>query len=310
MNLKKSIDKCIRGWLPKEPVFPARTSATHTRPKISIFVQNAIIGLILIAGLYCALFLINYSWIKIVLLGSILVGGILWLVTRGKLRMTLKYFVLSLMIFGIAFGSFERYVLWNAGFPSTLMPSETAVTISYPRILNVSLTEIIQSAKNTVAFNVFRLEHPGEARFESILLDSTFPGGEIEVTFYNEAANMGFGFISSAGYHYHASNLPWIGQPLSSIYSQVQPPEEALEQIDNLGLHWFFDRASEIYENKTGANSNVSSLEISTQWQQYGHYQGMILQMIAWQRNGDSIQNTFIAAFKPDGNSLYLNIPK
>ena len=160
----------------------------------------------------------------------------------------------------------------------------------------------------TVAFSFFKLEHPGDVTFESIRLSTTFPGGEIEVTFYNQATNIGFGLISSAGYHYHASNLPWIGQPPSLTYGQRQTPEESLKQIDNLGLQWFYDRASEVYQNRTGANPNTSSLDIGTQWQEYGGYRGMILEMTGWQRNGDSIQDNFSVAFQPDGTLLYLNI--
>jgi len=308
--VKKSLENRIRGWLPREPILPTRTTASQTKPsKARTILQDLIVGFLIIAGLFCSLLLVNYSWIKILLLTSILVGGIAWLVARGKLKSTLKYFVLAVVIFGIAFGSFESYVFWNAGYPSTLMPSEPAATISYPRILNISLTAVVQSAEKTVAFGVFKLEHPGNVTFESILLDTTFPGGEIEVTFYNQATNTGFGLISSAGYHYHASNLPWIGQPPSRIYLQQQTPQEALKQIDNLGLQWFYHSAFESYQNQTGTPLNVTSLEISVQWSSYSHYQGLILTLLGWQKTGNSLYDVFNAAFQPDGTLLYINIP-
>jgi hypothetical protein len=302
MNVKNTLKSLIRGWFPQEPILPARVALSQTKPRKARIIQNAIIGFLVIVGISCSLLLVSYSWIKILLLASILIGGIVWFVSRGKFKRPLKYFVLALMIFGIVFGSFESYVFWNAGYPSTLMPSESAVTISYPRILNVTLTEVIKSAENTVAFKVFRLEHPGEVTFESILLDTTFPGGEIEV-------NMGLGFISSAGYHYHASNLPWIGQPPSHIYPQQQSPEETLKQIDNIGLQSFYKSASETYQNRTGTQLNITSLEISTQWSNYSHYQGITLSMTGWQRIGNSLYDIFNAAFQPDGTLLNMNIP-
>jgi len=271
--------------------------------------QNIVIGLLVAPGLFFSILLLSYSWIKILVVSLILVCGVIWLVSHGNLKKALKYLVLSLMIFGICFTSFERYIFWNAGYPSTYNASIPSVTISYPSILNVSLTELVQSAEETNAFNLFKLGHSGEAPFESIALSTTFPGGRIEVTFYNEGASMGFGFISSGGYPYHASTIQWSGQPPSRIYSQQQTPEETLKQMDDLGLQWFYDRVYEMYQNRTGMNPNTSSLDVSTQWQEYNEYRGMILQMIGWQRTGNSIQDIFHAAFQPDGTLLYMNIP-
>lgn len=273
-------------------------------------IQNIVVSLLVAAGLFFSVLLLNYSWIKLLLVALILAGGIVWLVTRGNLKRNIKYFVLVLMIFGIGFTSFERYIFWNAGYPSTYRASEPTVTISYPSILNVSLTEVVQSAEKTDAFSLFNVEHPGKITFEFIGLHTSFAGGRIEVGFYNEATNTELGFISSDGYPYHASIIPWIGKPPSRIYSQQVPPEESLKQIDDLGLQWFYDSVSEIYQNRTGNNPNTVSLEVSTQWQEYGEYKGMILQMTAWQWNGDRIQDSFNVAFQPDGTLLYLNIPK
>jgi len=117
------------------------------------------------------------------------------------------------------FASFERYIFWNTGYLSTYNPSLPDVTVSYPSLLTVPLTEIVQSAKETYAFNLFRLEYFGDISFESILLSTTYPDGRIEITFYNENANMGFGFRSSSGSPFVASNIPWIGHPPSRLYS-------------------------------------------------------------------------------------------
>jgi hypothetical protein len=274
------------------------------------FVQNIVVGLLVAAGLFFSILLLSNSWIKLLLVGSILVSGLVWLVSRGNLKRTLKYLVLSLMLFGICFTSFERYVFWNAGYPSTYVASEPTVTISYPSILNVSLTDIVQSAKKTTAYSLFSLEHTGEITFEFIGLHTDLSGGRVEVGFYNEATSTELGFISSNGYPFHADAIPYVGQPPSRIYSQQRSPEESLKQIDDLGIQWFFDYASEIYQNRTGNNPpNIATLEISTQWQDHEEYRGLTLQMIAMEWIGDMIHNVFNVAFQPDGPMLYLNTP-
>jgi hypothetical protein len=275
---------------------------------IKTIFQNLAMGLLVAAGLFFSILLLSYSWMKILVVSLILVCIVIWLVSHGKLKKALKYLVLSLMIFGICFTSFERYIFWNAGYPSTYTSSNPNITIFYPGILKVSLTEIVQSAKATNAFNLFRLQHFGEITFESIALSTTFPGGRIEITFYNEGTNMGFGFISSSGYSYHASTIPWIGQPPSRMYSQLQTPEDTLKQMDGLGIQWFYNQAYEIYQNRTGTNLNTSSLDVSTQWQEYNEYRGMVLEMAGWQQRGNSIQDIFHVVFKPDGTLLYMNI--
>ena len=271
--------------------------------------SNTVAALIAAIGLFSSVLLLSNSWLKILLLTCVFAGGALWWAARGSLKRALKIFVLAVLIFGMSFVSFERYVYWNAGYPPTYSPSQPAITISYPAVLNTSLADVVQNAEKTVVFNLFQLQHPGGVTFESIMLDSLEPGGRIEVTFYNEAANTGLGFISSRGYQYHASNLPWIGKPPSRLYSQQQPSEETLKQIDNLGLQYFLDLATETYQNRTGANPSVASLQISTQWQHYGDYQGIILQMIAWRNIENGIENAFNAAFEPNGTLLYLTIP-
>ncbi len=262
--------------------------------------QNIVIGLLMAAGLFFSILILNYSWIKILVLSLTLGCGVIWLVSHGKLKKALKYLVFSLMIFGICFTSLERHIFWNAGYPSTYNDSIPDVTISYPSILNVSLTELVQSAEETAAFNLFELEHLGETTFESIALSTSRSGGRIDVTFYNEDASIGFFFTSSGGYHYHTRTMSWIGPPPSQIYSQQQTPEEALRQMDNLGLQWFYDRVSEMYQNRTGTTLNASTLDVSTEWQEYNEYRGMILQMIG--DNGMVIM--FTASFLPHSNQM------
>ncbi|PVX24914.1 MAG: hypothetical protein CW691_06120 [Candidatus Bathyarchaeum sp.] len=270
--------------------------------------KNIVIGL-LAAGLFFSMLTLTYSWIKILIVASFLVCSIIWLLSHGKLKKALKYLVISLMVFGICFTSFESYVFTKAGYPSTYDASAPDVTLSYPNILYVSLTEIVQGIKETTAFTLFSLEHSGTLSLEDIELSTTRPNGRIEVSFYAESSSMGIRFASSAGHHYVTSVTPWIGLPSSQLYFQKQTPEETLSQFDNLGLQWFYDQACEQYQNKTGTRPNVTSLDVSTQWQEYGGYQGMTLLLSGWQQVNNDPEDLFHAEFQPDGTMLYISIP-
>lgn len=271
-------------------------------------IKNILAGILIAIGLFSAVVFLGNSWIKFLVISLIVVSGLLWLISHGILRRTIRYVILGVMVFAVSFSTFERYTLWNAGRPPTFTPLQLGATVSYSNILNASLTEIVQSAKNSPAFSLIGLEYPGIITFESMKLDTTFGGGSIEVLFYQKSSNLGFRFVSSGGQPYRASIFSWSGQPFSSTLSQEQTPEETLAQIDSLGLRWFYNRATEAYQNKTGTSPHVNALQVSIQWENYGNYQGMTLLLIGVYHSDFAGQNVFVADFQPDGTLLYLNV--
>lgn len=271
-------------------------------------VKSIFAGILVAVGLFYTVVLLGSSWIKIVVISLVVVSSVIWLVSHGLLRRVFKYLILTVMIFAIFFSTFEGYLLWNAGYPPTFMPSQEGVTISYSNILNASVTQIVQSVKNTATFSLITLEHPGHVTFESMKLDTTFRGGSIEVVLYQESSNLGFAFRCSNGYSYHASISLWDGYPLSRMFPQEQTSEESLNQIDTLGLRWFYNSAIEAYQNKTGVNPEINSLQVSIQWENYGTYQGMTLLLIGWDVSDNTGEGVFFADFQPNGTLLYLNI--
>jgi hypothetical protein len=274
----------------------------------NIIVKSVLAGILIAIGLFSAAVFLGNSWIKLVVISLIIVSGIVWLVSHGALRRAVKYMILAVMVFAISFSAFEWYILWNAGYPPVFMPSQPGATVSYSNILNASLTEVVQSASNSPAFGLISLEYPGKITFESMKLDTTFRGGRIEVLFYQDSSNLGFRFVSSAGQSYHASVLSWRGQPFSRTFPQEQSPEETLKQIDNLGLSWFYNRAIEAYQIKTGASPEVNALQVSIQWENYGDYQGMTLLLVGSYEHNFAGQGVFFANFQPNGTLLYLNV--
>jgi len=265
-------------------------------------------GILTAIGLFSVVVLLGNSWIKIALISLILIGTIVWLKSHGTLKKAVKILLLGAMIFATFFTTAEGYLLWNAGFPPTSIP-EQGVTISQANILNVSLAQILQSIKTTPTFSLISLEYPSEISFESMDLETTIPGGRIEVTFYQQSSNLGFRFASSSGGSYHASVFSWDEPPLSQKFMQKQTPEESLKQIDSLGLNWFYNKAIEEYQKQTGVDPHIKALQVSIQWERYESYQGMTLLLIGYEiaENDNSGQGIFFAAFQPNGTMLYLN---
>ena len=272
--------------------------------------KNVCAGILVAVGLFFVVVLLgNNSWIKLLSIALIVVGSFVWADSHNIVRKAFKFLIIAVMVFVIFFVVFEFYVLGNAGYPPTSEPAQEGVTISYSNILNASLTQIVQSAKNSHAFNLLAFEYPGAITLESMNLHTGWPGGRIQVEFYHKSADLSFMFICSNGYPYHVSTVPWVGDPPSVRFTQAQTPEETLSQIDALGLRWFYNSAIESYHNKTGVDPDINVLEVSVQWEDYGNYQGMTLLLSGMHQSGNHGSGVFFADFQPDGTLLYISIP-
>jgi hypothetical protein len=274
----------------------------------NLICKNILAGILIATGVFSAVVLLGNTWIKLIVISLIVASGIIWLFSHGSLRRAIKCVIITLMVFTISFSTLEIYLFWNAGYPQTFTPSQPGVTISYPNILNASLTGVVQSAKNTPAFNLIALEYFGQITFESIKLDTSLRGGRVEVVFCQDSSSLGFRFVSSGGHSYHVSIFSWDGQPFSRTYPQEQTSKETLEQIDALGLRWFYDSTIRTYQNRTGVNPDINALQVSVQWENYGNYQGMTLLLIGSYESNFSGHGVFFADFQPNGTLLYLNI--
>jgi hypothetical protein len=274
--------------------------------------KNLLMVVMTVVGLFSALMFLSNSWVKIVIIGLIVVMSIVWLVSHGLLRRTLKYTLFVVMIFSICFSAFEGYLFWNAGYPPTFGTPQPDVTLSYQNILNASLTEVVQSAKNTLTYKLFMLEHPGKAGIQTVTLDTTlFRGGRIEVEFNSFSSSwvdsIRFTAVDGRSYHTTVTSVTLAKLYSSPLYYQPQTQEEAIQQIDNLGLQWYYDRAVEAYKNKIGAAPEINSLKISFQCEDYNDYFGSTLLMIGSYENNNRGNGVFFANFQPDGTLNYFN---
>ncbi len=310
MDLKRHLLKFSRGWLPQEPIL--RTHALPNQSKASrarIIFQNLVMGFLVIAGLFCSVLLLN-SWLKFVFITLILVGGLLWRFSHGNVRKVFKFFMVAVLIFVISFTAVEFNLISNAGYPPTYSTSQTSTTISKNNMLNFSLSQMLQDIESTPTYKLLTLQF-GPTEAENIKLDSSFPGGQVQVDFYGQKSNTYFYFLSSQGYPYHVN----VGTySVNQFHPQGLAAKDSFAQIDALGLQWFYDRALEIAQNRTSNLPTIDSLTITLTYGGNTDYDGLFVQFIGSHQtvlpngyiNGEAV---LIAVFKPNGTLLYMSQP-
>ncbi|MCL1976563.1 MAG: hypothetical protein FWG55_00385 [Candidatus Bathyarchaeota archaeon] len=266
-------------------------------PKAILFV----LGLISIA-------LLNFSWIAVAIWGLLLFSAIVWgasiKLRRRTCQRAFKYMLIGALILTILFATSEMYLFRTAGYPPTFNPSQPDITISRSTILDTSVVELVQGIKNTSAFSLLSLEYPGENILKCIELTTRSPGidgGHILVRFHHSSA-IDFFFNSYLGRPYDVSARSW--NFASPAYVQPQTVNESLQQIDDLGLQWFYDRAVEEYQNKTGTTPEITDICVSITWDDYITYQGLTLSMSCFYENTEPRPTSFTSIFQPNGTLL------
>ena len=251
---------------------------------------------------------INFSWIKATVYGLLLFSVIVWATSirlhRRTSQRVFKYMLVGVLIFTILFATFEVYSLRTAGYPPTFNPSQPKVTISRSTILDTSVGEIIQGIKNTAAFSILSLEYPGENILKYIelnTLNSGRDGGQILVR-YHHSTTTDFSFRADRGRPYEVTARPWNVE--FPAYIQPQTVDEALQQIDDLGLQWFYDQTVEEHQNKTGTTPEITDIKITITWDTYKTYQGLILSMTCFYENNEPRPAAFGSSFQPNGTLL------
>jgi hypothetical protein len=314
MNLKSGVINFFRGWLPQDLILPTHVLPNQKKTsRIRVVFLNLVIGLLVIAGLLSALILID-SWIKLVLVGSILVGGLIWRFTHGNVKKAFKFFVVAILLFSISFNVVEFDLIRNAGYPSTYAAVQPGITVSMANILNASLTKNVQDIENTPTYKLL-LAQFGDTTAETIKLDTSFPGGLIQVDFYGKNSDAYFQFSSISGNTYHVNVGSSHTTYTTRFHPQAQSAKDSFTQIDTLGLQWFYDRALYIAQNKTGTIPKIDALYFTMTFEDQGYvgldrihvdYEGITVQLTGW-LNGES---TLIADFEPNGTLIYMSQPQ
>jgi len=277
-------------------------------------VKNVLVVVLITVGLFSMFFITrdnNISWIKLLTIGLLGVGGVIWLVSTCLLRRTVKfwravkYMMVIVSIFALSFSAFEGYMFQNAGHPPIFGDSQSDNTLGHSGILNASLIEIVQDNKNTPTFGLLRLKHSGKVS----ITYTSLRDNSVEVRFSIGSAC--YSFKSSNGEPYHVKYVPTLKLPTvkNQIYPLLQTPDDALQQIDSLGLQWFYDRTIEAYQKQAGTTPEINEWEIAFRyggrsWSS-GDYQGFSLEMSGSYKNEHEGRTVFSANFQPDGTLNY-----
>ena len=141
---------------------------------------------------------------------------------------------------------------------------------------------------------------------------SNSPGGigGLEWTFYTGDVRSNT-FISQSGgkpYTYGLVNRFRI-YSLPQNYPSNQEITESFNQIDSLGLHWFYDQAIGEYQNATGAKPAITDLRLVVALNNMDNYHGITLLMTGVKAGHDNLGNkiyptVFAVEFQPSGNIL------
>jgi len=242
-----------------------------------------------------------------------------------------KYLIVGGFIFAIFFAAFENYTFWNTGYPPTFNPSQPNITLSFENILAISTVDLVHGIKNTPAFALLTLEHgepivlsinlytyynsyerrvAGEFNSLSRLLaafnDPASPAGGLIEVHLSHTANCYSYFRSANGNPYNIKTSPWPGNTFY-LYTPSQVAE-SLQQIDVLGLQWFYGRAIEEYQNKTGTIPEINDLQVHIQCYDYKTYWGLALTIKGLHTNNDNSSSVFSTTFQPDGTILQNSI--
>ena len=215
--------------------------------------------------------------------------------------------LIALAIFVLVFESAGIYLFHLSG--------PTVPQISFPNVLESSLTQQLQNLQQSTSFRFLQAEHFGTLTFQDLTIRTTYsnsPGGigGFEWTFYtgDVKCKTFIGQSSGKPYTYGLVGV-FRSYSLPQSYPSNQEIAESFNQIDNRGLHWFYDQAVGEYQNATGAEPVISDLRLNVAFNNVGNYQGITLLMTGTKAGHDNFGNkiyptVFAVEFQPDGTVL------
>ncbi len=313
MNVKKSLESRIRGWLPKEPTLPSKSTQPQVRQESKPFSKLKLstpwwIAFFVLLFVYFYLFNSQFSTIVFILIGVTIAVGLTWLLLRTRnnnnIVKTFKYALIALAIFVLAFESAGIYLFHFSG---PLVPQ-----VSFPSVLDSSLTLQLQNLEQSTSFRFLQAEHFGTLTFQDLTIVTTYNNGQggFDWTFYAGDVNRKTSIGQRGGkpYSYLLVNV-FRSYSLPQDYPSNQEITESFNQIDSLGLHWFYDQAIGEYQNATGAKPVITDLRLVVAFNNVGNYQGITLLMTGLKAGHDNFGNKiyptiFAVEFQPNGNVL------
>ena len=315
MNVKKSLENRIRGWLPQEPKLPTRSSPIKI-PKMHKTLPKPVIRVLWWMAVYVAglSLMFAFSTLQIVLTVSALALGALWFVSNRRvylgLTKFLRYCLIFLLAFIVVFSGIQLYVFETSGYPPTFAPQFT-----HTNLLNTSLTQYLQNIEQSESFRLLEANHFGTVTFERLELHS-YTSAEVRWTFHTRDTNSRITMGNIGGRPYYTN----IDDLLSSVFPRqalptkdfpLQTIKETFGQIDNIGLNWFQNYAADYYENHTGIKPEIAALNVNVGFSNTNGYEGLTVLVSARSLDHDSrgtpiYPGIFEAEFQSNGKLLSL----
>ncbi len=317
MSTAKALQNRIRGWLPKEPVLPSLASSNQTTTKeYKITIPNVFLASLLLAGFVCFWSYLSSSWIKFLLLGATLAIGVPIVLAHGKLKSALKVGLTLMMIFTLSFTAFETYIFQNAGYPAYYSQADPQVSLSQQQMFNASLSQIVQSAQASSTFNFLKFEHG-----DNFIVVTVEPwpyngpssyGGYVGVEFYFPQDNFYAHLYSHSGHQYIVEPGKNDYTTTPQNYLSNNETNRAIEQIDSLGLGWFYDQALQMAQNRTPNMPTVDSVDMTLRFENKSEiYQGFTLVIVGYHNlpkssnnNSPSDEGILLSYFAPNGTFI------
>jgi hypothetical protein len=149
MKQLQGLEKRIRGWFPQETKMPLQSNTIRS-PRVHKSLPKSVSGFLTYASMYILALslLFAFSTLQAVLVASTAIVGSFWfIVKRTSYKRTsvfLKKTAICLLTLVLVFASFQFFVFETSGFPATMAPQ-----ISYPSLLDASLTEYLQNVEKS-----------------------------------------------------------------------------------------------------------------------------------------------------------------
>jgi hypothetical protein len=274
-----------------------------SRGHILLSLKSVVLSSIVAAGFAGLIFVISDSWIKMALIVTAVLGCMIALAAKGKFRSIMKYSVVSLMIFCLCFTAYES-ITFSAVSGEPVLLRTTDLTMD--KMGNLSLGTILDSIENGQVGSLLKLEHHelGTLRLIDIRLAKE---GHVTIYYSTKNANQSVDLYSSDGYQF--------GLRVHDDYSDYpnlteQDVRTSIDQIDALGLQWFYNQALQIAQNRT---STLHAIDTVVFQLNYDRNRSELTLSVSchYSTPGSNYYPTVVAAaFTPNGTMINMSDPR
>ncbi len=244
---------------PKESAYEIKECLIRKTP-ILLSLKSVILSTVVATGFAGLIFILSYSWIRTALIITVVLGCVVALVAKGKFKSITKYTVVSLMVFSLFFTAYESYTFSSAGgFGFVYWSSSPIMDISIRNMGNISVRAILNSLEQSQATQLLKLEQHDMGMLRGIEIRMA-EKGHIAIRYSTKNANQSVDFYSPNG---NGLAVRVYDDYSTYLNMSEQNLQTSLDQIDALGLEWFYNQALEIARNRTASLHSIDVVVFS-----------------------------------------------